>query len=98
MISGVSVESVIQLPARPPSIRCAAEAGYGLTGEEIGVVEGSYHERRERKRKARKGFVLFVVFRSLRDTKHRRMQIDTLVYELYGLTGEEMAVVEGQNH
>jgi len=25
-------------------------------------------------------------------------QIDTLVYELYGLTEEEIAVVEGQNH
>ena len=25
-------------------------------------------------------------------------QIDTLVYELYGLTREEIAIVEGQNH
>ena len=25
-------------------------------------------------------------------------EIDVLVYELYGLTGEEIGVVEGQNH
>jgi len=25
-------------------------------------------------------------------------QIDALVYELYGLTGEEIAIVEGRNH
>ena len=50
------------------------------------------HERRERRRKTRKGvsrfscpFVSFVV------------QIDALVYELYGLTEEEIAIVESLN-
>ena len=50
------------------------------------------HERCERRRKARKGvsrflcpFVNFVV------------QIDALVYELYGLTEEEIGVVESLN-
>jgi|GEM_PF-5551429 len=45
---------------------------------------------------ARKGFVLFVVFRLLRDPKHRRGEIDALVYKLYGLTEEKTGVVEGQ--
>ncbi len=50
------------------------------------------HERRERRRKTRKGvsrpscpFVNFVV------------QIDALVYELYGLTEEEIGVIESLN-
>jgi len=45
---------------------------HGLTEEEIGVVDGLDHEWHERKRKARKRFVLFVFFRLLRDPKHRR--------------------------
>jgi len=64
---------------------------YGVTAEEVGVVEGRLkHERRERRRKARKGisrfscpFVNFVV------------QIDALVYELHGLTEEEIEIVAG---
>jgi len=51
------------------------------------------HEWRERKRKTRKGvsqfscpFVNFVV------------QIDALVYELYGLREEEIEVVESLSH
>jgi hypothetical protein len=43
---------------------------YGLMEEEIGVVEGLDHEWHERRRKARKGFVLFVAFRLFRDPKH----------------------------
>jgi len=50
------------------------------------------HEWRERRRKTRKGvsqfscpFVNFVV------------QIDALVYELYGLTEEEIGVIESLN-
>ena len=38
--------------------------------------------------------MLFVVFRLFRDPKHRRAEIDALVYELYGLTEEEIGVVE----
>ena len=38
--------------------------------------------------------MLFVVFRLLRDPEHRRAQIDALVYELYELTDEEIAIVE----
>lgn len=32
------------------------------------------------------------------DGGHNGAEIDALVYELYGLTEEEIAVVEGQNH
>jgi len=39
--------------------------------------------------------VLSVAFRLFRDPKHRRAEIDALVYELHGLTEEEIGVVEG---
>jgi len=48
-------------------------------------------------RKARKGFVLFVVFRLFRGPKHRRGEIDALVCELYGLTREEIKIAEESN-
>ena len=41
--------------------------------------------------------MLFAGFRLFRDPKHRRAEIDALVYELYGLTEEEIGVVEGLN-
>ena len=34
--------------------------------------------------------MLFVAFRLFRDPKHRRAQIDALVYELHGLMEEEI--------
>jgi len=46
--------------------------------------------------KGAKGFVLFAVFRLFRDPKHQRAEIDALMYGLYGLSEEAIAVVEGQ--
>ena len=37
-----------------------------------------------------------MVFRLLRDPKHRRAQIDALVYEVYELAEDEIALVEEQ--
>jgi hypothetical protein len=42
--------------------------------------------------------VFFAGFRLFRDPKHRRAEIDALVCEVCGLTGEEIGVVEGLNH
>ena len=38
--------------------------------------------------------MFFAGFRLFRDPEHRRVEIDALVYELYGLTEEEIGVVE----
>ena len=60
------------------------------------MMEGRLdHEWPERGRKARKGVVHFVGFRSFRDPKHRRAEIGAPAYGLYGLADEGRTTMEG---
>ena len=72
---------------------------YGLTEEEIGIVKGKTTPDGGN---TRQGAVVIVHFwhpwySALSKVEGWERDLNALVYELYGLTGKEIAIVEGQS-